>query len=590
MGDFLFPFIRFRKHILEGKREFVLPDGQVALLPEDWFEKYSDLFTFGDDRPEEIRVRKMHLGVVSALEQEDTVSKEYVQKESVVIPPKIKTVLRPYQQDGFSWLVHLAANGFGGCLADDMGLGKTLQTITLLQHIYDPEEPKAVVLSSPAPQNITVDSSGQFSFFGMDMPGEIPYEEVKKEKEETTVPASLVVVPTSLLPNWKREIRKFSTLSVYTYMGDQKRKEPWKSFDRYNIVLVTYGLLRRDIELLEKYRFTYVILDESQNIKNPASMTYHSVVRLQCEHRLVLTGTPIENSLKDLWAQFNFINPGLLGSADGFRKHFIHPITKEGNDNARKRLQQIIRPFFLRRTKQQVAPELPPLTEEVVYCEMTPEQREVYQKEKNALRNTILQERHKNSFVALNGITRLRQLANHPHMVLADYEGGSGKMEQVLDAFETLVSEGHKVLIFSSFVTHLKLLADAFTEREWLYAMLTGSTLDRESEITRFSTRNDVSAFFISLKAGGVGLNLTDADYVFILDPWWNPAAELQAESRAHRIGQEKQVFVYRFITADTIEEKIRNLQESKSELAETFISENDPLKSLTDKEWEDLL
>uniref|UniRef100_UPI002577F22B DEAD/DEAH box helicase n=1 Tax=Parabacteroides goldsteinii TaxID=328812 RepID=UPI002577F22B len=587
MGDFLFPFIRFRKHILEGKREFVLPDGQVALLPEDWFEKYSDLFTFGDDRPEEIRVRKMHLGVVSALEQEDTVSKEYVQKESVVIPPKIKTVLRPYQQDGFSWLVHLAANGFGGCLADDMGLGKTLQTITLLQHIYDPEEPKAVVLSSPAPQNITVDSSGQFSFFGMDMPGEIPYEEVKKEKEETTVPASLVVVPTSLLPNWKREIRK---LSVYTYMGDQKRKEPWKSFDRYNIVLVTYGLLRRDIELLEKYRFTYVILDESQNIKNPASMTYHSVVRLQCEHRLVLTGTPIENSLKDLWAQFNFINPGLLGSADGFRKHFIHPITKEGNDNARKRLQQIIRPFFLRRTKQQVAPELPPLTEEVVYCEMTPEQREVYQKEKNALRNTILQERHKNSFVALNGITRLRQLANHPHMVLADYEGGSGKMEQVLDAFETLVSEGHKVLIFSSFVTHLKLLADAFTEREWLYAMLTGSTLDRESEITRFSTRNDVSAFFISLKAGGVGLNLTDADYVFILDPWWNPAAELQAESRAHRIGQEKQVFVYRFITADTIEEKIRNLQESKSELAETFISENDPLKSLTDKEWEDLL
>lgn len=568
----------------------MLPDGQVALLPEDWFEKYSDLFTFGDDRPEEIRVRKMHLGVVSALEQEDTVSKEYVQKESVVIPPKIKTVLRPYQQDGFSWLVHLAANGFGGCLADDMGLGKTLQTITLLQHIYDPEEPKAVVLSSPAPQNITVDSSGQFSFFGMDMPGEIPYEEVKKEKEETTVPASLVVVPTSLLPNWKREIRKFSTLSVYTYMGDQKRKEPWKSFDRYNIVLVTYGLLRRDIELLEKYRFTYVILDESQNIKNPASMTYHSVVRLQCEHRLVLTGTPIENSLKDLWAQFNFINPGLLGSADGFRKHFIHPITKEGNDNARKRLQQIIRPFFLRRTKQQVAPELPPLTEEVVYCEMTPEQREVYQKEKNALRNTILQERHKNSFVALNGITRLRQLANHPHMVLADYEGGSGKMEQVLDAFETLVSEGHKVLIFSSFVTHLKLLADAFTEREWLYAMLTGSTLDRESEITRFSTRNDVSAFFISLKAGGVGLNLTDADYVFILDPWWNPAAELQAESRAHRIGQEKQVFVYRFITADTIEEKIRNLQESKSELAETFISENDPLKSLTDKEWEDLL
>ena len=184
----------------------------------------------------------------------------------------------------------------------------------------------------------------------------------------------------------------------------------------------------------------------------------------------------------------------------------------------------------------------------------------------------------------------MRQLANHPQMVMPVYTGGSGKMEQILDAFETLVSEGHKVLIFSSFVTHLNLLARDFIERKWKYAMLTGSTVDREKEITRFSTQSDVSAFFISLKAGGVGLNLTDADYVFIIDPWWNPAAELQAEGRAHRIGQEKQVFVYRFITADTIEEKIRNLQESKSELAETFISENDPLKLLTDREWEELL
>ena len=533
----------------------------------------------------------MHLGIVSALEQDESVSKEYVQKESVAIPPKIKTTLRPYQQEGFSWLVHLAANGFGGCLADDMGLGKTLQAITLLQQIYDPEEPKEVTISPSAPENVTVDQSGQLSFFGTDSPDDKLYEEVKDRQEESAaIPASLIVVPTSLLPNWKREIRKFSTLSVYTYTGDQKRKDPCKNFNRYNIVLVTYGLLRRDIELLEKYRYTYVILDESQNIKNPASMTYHSVVRLQCEHRLVLTGTPIENSLKDLWAQFNFINPGLLGSADGFRKHFIHPITREGNENVRKRLQQIIRPFFLRRTKQQVAPELPPLTEEVVYCEMTTEQREVYQKEKNALRNTILQECYKNSFVALNGITRLRQLANHPQMVLPEYTGGSGKMEQVLDAFETLVSEGHKVLIFSSFVTHLKLLADAFTQHGWQYAMLTGSTLDREGEIARFSTRQDVSAFFISLKAGGVGLNLTDADYLFIIDPWWNPAAELQAESLSLRIGQVNQVFAYRFITADTIEEKIRNLQESKSELAETFITENDPFKSLTDKDWEELL
>lgn len=591
MGEFTYPFIRFKKHILEGKREFVLPDGQLALLPEYWFEKYSDLFTFGEDnKKEEIRIRKMHLGIVSALEQDEAIPKGYIQKEAVPLPPKIKAMLRPYQQEGYSWLVHLAANGLGGCLADDMGLGKTLQTITLLQHLYDPEEPKEIVPLSFVQEHVTIDHSGQLSLFGMDMPDEIPLEDVKNKEVKPTLPASLIVVPTSLLPNWKREIRKFSTLSVYAYMGDQKKKEPWKSFERYNIVLVTYGLLRRDIELLENYRFSYVILDESQNIKNPASMTYHSVVRLKSDHRLVLTGTPIENSLKDLWAQFNFINPGLLGSADGFRKHFILPITKEANENARIRLQQIIRPFFLRRTKQQVAPELPPLTEEVVYCEMTPEQREIYLKEKNALRNTILEERHKNTFVALNGITRLRQLANHPKMYFSDYTGGSGKMEQILDAFETLVSEGHKVLIFSSFVTHLQLLAEAFDERGWPYAMLTGSTSDREAEIARFSNCTDVSAFFISLKAGGVGLNLTDADYVFIIDPWWNPAAEMQAESRAHRIGQSKQVFVYRFITADTIEEKIRNLQESKSDLAGTFITENDPLKSLTDKEWEELL
>lgn len=594
IGDYQFPFIRFKKNILEGKREFILPDGQIALLPEDWFEKYSDLFALGDGKQDEIRVRKMHLGLVAALEEgEDSIQKEYVRKESVAVPPKIKATLRPYQQEGFSWLVHLAANGFGGCLADDMGLGKTLQTISLLQHVYDPSEPVSIEYNPVSSGKVTADQDGQFSFFSEGLSDETECDTVNSRVEtQQNLPATLIVVPTSLLPNWKREIRKFSSLSVYSYTAttEQKRKDPCKSFSRYNIVLITYGLLRRDIDLLENYRFTYVILDESQNVKNPASATYHAVVRLKSDHRLVLTGTPIENSLKDLWAQFNFINPGLLGSSDGFRKHFILPITKEGNEKIGKRLQQIICPFFLRRTKLQVAPELPPLTEEVVYCEMTPEQREIYQKEKNILRNTILQERNKNSFVALNGITRLRQLANHPEMVMPMYTGGSGKMEQILDAFETLVSEGHKVLIFSSFVTHLNLLARAFIERQWKYAMLTGSTVDREKEITRFSTQSDVSAFFISLKAGGVGLNLTDADYVFIIDPWWNPAAELQAEGRAHRIGQEKQVFVYRFITADTIEEKIRNLQESKSELAETFISENDPLKLLTDHEWEGLL
>lgn len=591
IGTYTFPFICFRKHIQEGDRCFGLPDGQIALLPEEWFDKYNDLMHYGDEKEGTFRIQKMHMGVIEGImdESKPSATREYVQKEYMPVPPRIRATLRPYQQDGFSWMVHLAANGFGGCLADDMGLGKTLQTITLLQHMYAPSAPKAIDPSEETTpqQAFRADSFGQLSLFGELEDTDIDPIDTMHPKQ---IQASLIVLPTSLLSNWKREIRRFSSLLVCEHTGEKSGKEPWKRFGHYHIVLTTYGLLRRDIDLLEKYTFDYVILDESQNIKNPDSQSYRSAIRLKSNNRLVLTGTPIENSLKDLWAQFNFINPGLLGTLSDFNARFITPVVKEGNERARQRLQQLIRPFILRRTKEQVAPELPPLTEEVIYCEMTDEQKEIYTKEKNTLRNSLLDEWQKNKIVALNGITRLRQLANHPRMVLPEYTGSSGKIEQVTEAYETLMSEGHKVLIFSSFVTHLKLLAEAFDNRSWRYAMLTGSTADRDSEIDRFAHEKDVSAFFISLKAGGVGLNLTEADYVFILDPWWNPAAEMQAESRAHRIGQDKQVFVYRFITSDTIEEKIRILQEQKSELSSRFITENDPLEQLTDQEWKDLL
>ena len=602
IGEYVFPFILFRKHILEGDRLFKLPDGKVALLPEEWFEKYSDLFSFSSELEGKLRVRKMYVGLVDGLKDNNVpaASKEYVEKEEIPVPPRIHATLRPYQQEGFTWMAHLAANGFGGCLADDMGLGKTLQTITLLQYLYDPSAPETVRPQKPVPlSSYTADKFGQFSLFGGEEEGadsdfvvlsSETASPVRATVQQEKVQASLIVVPASLLPNWKREIQRFSTLRVYEYAGDQRSREPWKKFDRYPVVLTTYGLLRRDIELLENYTFKYVILDESQNIKNPDSVSYHAAMRLKSDNRLVLTGTPIENSLKDLWAQFNFINPGLLGSLADFRNRFINPVVKEGNERARQRLQHLIRPFFLRRTKEQVAPELPPLMEEVVYCGMSEDQQDVYTKEKNTLRNSLLEEWHKNKIIALNGITRLRQLANHPGMIFPEYTGSSGKMEQVLEAYETLLSEGHKVLIFSSFVTHLKLLAAEFEARGWEYALLTGSTTDREGEIARFSRNKEVSAFFISLKAGGVGLNLTEADYVFILDPWWNPAAEMQAESRAHRIGQQKQVFVFRFITSSTIEEKIRQLQERKSDLSDRFITENDPLQQLTDEEWRELI
>lgn len=582
IGQYSFPFIAFKKNIMTGDRRFALPDGRIALLPEEWFDKYSNLFAFGEDQNDKIVVRKMHIGVMDELNENSLSLPEmvYSEKEMIPVPPKIKVTLRPYQQTGFSWLVHLAKNRLGGCLADDMGLGKTLQTITLLQHLYDPnpfsqQEEKA---------DLTADQEGQFALFN----------EADAECENTTseesIQASLIVVPTSLVTNWKREIRKFSSLRVYEYSGERRTPNACQAFNRHHIVLTTYGLLRRDIDLLEEYAFKYVILDESQYIKNPESQTYHSVVRLKSEHRIALTGTPIENSLKDLWAQFNFINPGLLGTASFFRNHFVIPIMKAGDTRMQDKLLKLISPFILRRTKQQVAPELPPLTEKVIYCEMTPEQKEIYKKEKNNLRNSLLTEWSKNKIIALNGIMRLRQLANHPGLAYPDYAGTSGKMEQIIEAYETLLSEGHKVLIFSSFVTHLELVAKEFKQRGWKYALLTGATLDREKEIKRFTQTKSVSAFLISLKAGGVGLNLTEADYVFIIDPWWNPAAEMQAESRAHRIGQGKQVFVYRFISDNTIEEKIRSLQERKSTLAETFISENDPLQSLTDHEWKDLI
>lgn len=605
IGGYTFPFVRFRKYIQKGERRFRLPDGKIALLPEEWFEKYSDLFHFGNEQEGTLRIRKIHMGVVDGLTEnaDPLASREYVRKEDVPVPARLRATLRPYQREGFRWMAHLAANGFGGCLADDMGLGKTLQTIALLQHLYDPSVPDAddtggqpVKVSSPPVYE--ADRFGQYSLFGGEddeaasdfrsLPSEPLRERTTTEQKKQ--PASLIVVPASLLPNWRKEIQRFSSLRVYEYAGDQRARRSWRKFGRYPIVLTTYGLLRQDIDLLEQYTFKYVILDESQNIKNPDSVSYRAVVRLKCENRLVLTGTPIENSLKDLWAQFSFINPGLLGSLADFRDRFINPITKEGNERARKRLQQLISLFFLRRTKAQVAPELPPLTEEVVFCDMSHEQEEIYTREKNVLRNTLLDEWHANKIIALNGITRLRQLANHPRMILPAYTGGSGKMEQVLDAYETLLSEGHKVLIFSSFVAHLKLLADEFDARGWKYALLTGSTVDRQNEIDRFSRDGQISAFLISLKAGGVGLNLTEADYVFILDPWWNPAAEMQAEGRAHRIGQQKQVFVYRFIASGTIEEKIRQLQERKSDLSSRLITENDPLSQLTDEEWMELI
>ena len=363
--------------------------------------------------------------------------------------------------------------------------------------------------------------------------------------------------------------------------------------NHFHLIFTTYGMMRNNIDILRSYTFEYIVLDESQNIKNNDSLTFRSVIQLQGKHRIALTGTPIENSLKDLWAQFRFLQPDLLGEENAFHKQFIIPI-RQGNVRMEKRLQQSIAPFILRRSKSEVAPELPPLTEETIYCDMPEEQNTLYEQEKNSLRNILLQHPQNmdklHSFSILNGILRLRQLACHPQLIYPDFNGASGKAIQIIEIFDTLRSEGHKVLIFSSFVKHLEVLAEAFRERGWKYALLTGATNNRPSEIAHFTEQKDVQAFLISLKAGGVGLNLTQADYVFIIDPWWNPAAESQAIARAHRIGQDKQVIAYRFITQNSIEEKILYLQDEKRKLAETFVTDSETLPALSNEQWVDLL
>ncbi|MGQ9621348.1 MAG: DEAD/DEAH box helicase [Bacteroidales bacterium] len=567
IGEFEIPFIRFRNNLLSGIREYELPDGTIAILPEAWFSQYRYIFEFGRVEDEVLKIHKQHFSLIGQIMVED--GKSMSQKleklllpesiPSVAPPENMKTSLRKYQLEGLNWLVWLQSADLGGCLADDMGLGKTIQTLALL--LYNKEN------------KITgrvMQVSTQLTLFD-------------PEPECLT---SLIVVPASLIYNWENEIKKFTpSLKFYTYKGLQRNKNDLY-FSSYDLVLTNYHIVRQDIEVLSGFHFHYIVLDESQTIKNPSSMIFRAVSMLKADHRLVLTGTPVENSLSDLWTQLNFVNPGLLGSLIFFKREFARPIEKLKDEEKGISLKKIIKPFVLRRTKEMVASNLPPLTEQTIFCDMTEEQSEIYEKEKSAIRNSILKTievpgHEQNAIMILQGLMRLRQLANHPVIVMEDYVGGSGKFESVTRDLENVLTENHKILVFSSFVKHLMLYAEYLNEKKIKYSVLTGSSTDRGNIIEGFQKDSENKIFLISLKAGGVGLNLTSADYVFILDPWWNPAAEMQALSRAHRIGQDKNVFVYRYISSSTIEEKINRLQEKKSKLAETFIQSNNPLKDM---------
>jgi SNF2 family DNA or RNA helicase len=579
-GDFEIPFYKLKSHILGKQREFELPNGEKTILPLEWFTRYSSLLAFARNSAKGMQVSKHHFSLL--LEHQQAMEPELREKISSLktasfqlleTPNGVNARLRSYQTTGFSWLHYLGLNLFGGCLADDMGLGKTLQTLALLQknknlHLVAPKNKKGAVV--------------QQSLF---------------PDEHSSLPASLIVLPTSLIHNWHNEIMKFvPSLKTVIYTGTSRKKSDSLLELTHNcdVILTTYGIVRNDIEMFKECSFNYVILDESQNIKNPESKIFQAVCQLEARVRLTLTGTPLENSLSDLWAQFHFINPGLLGTHHFFKNHFLIPIEKEGNDERREELQRLIHPFILRRTKEEVAADLPPLTQQVILCEMTDSQRERYESVKWTIRNNLLnnmegQTRDRWAFIAIQAMTRLRQLANHP-LLVGESDVDSGKFTEVMEHLSNLMAEEHKVLLFSSFVKHLKIFESEFVRLGWGFSMLTGQTRDRKDVIDAFQTNPNKRIFLISLKAGGVGLNLTAADYIFILDPWWNPAAEAQAVSRAHRIGQDKKVFVYKFITEASIEEKMMKLKERKLALADQFVNSNNPMKSISEGELMELL
>lgn len=578
-GEYRIPFVKLRKYILNGIREFELPNGEIAILPDEWFARFKGLLPFAKFHGDNIQFGKYHFHLLKnrlkGFDKDLIRQLQDLEKagESVTLPANLNAHLRSYQEEGFRWMFHLYKNGFGGCLADDMGLGKTLQTLALLLKLK--RKKTEIVIPKE------FDNGGQLSLFG------------ENQVEEEIQPASLIVVPTSLVHNWENEIRKFTpSLKTYKHTGLQRKNgiQIEKLSKYYDIILTTYGTVRNDIDFLKTTRFFYLILDESQQIKNPGSKAYKAIMELKSVHRLVLTGTPIENSLSDLWSQMNFLNPGILGNLAFFKREFITPVEKHANQEKQEKLQLIIRPFILRRKKSEVARDLPPYMEQVIYCEMTPEQGRIYEYEKSVIRNAILEVlekdgMEKSSFLVLQGLTKLRQLANHPRLLDETPKEDSGKFREIFSMLENLVAENHKVLVFSSFVKHLELIEEQIKKENWKYAKLTGQTVKREQVIKEFQTDPENRIFLISLKAGGVGLNLTAADYVFIIDPWWNPAAENQAINRAHRIGQDKHVFVYRFITENSIEEKIQQLKERKSSLADKFINSNNPFRDITREE-----
>jgi SNF2 family DNA or RNA helicase len=597
--EFEIPFIKLRKHILDKKREYVLPNGKVVILPAEWFTQFAQIVNLADVHDEAYRVRNIHVSLLADLDEylnEAPPTPDWTEAlhrgtiPPVDLPTGFNGELRNYQMEGYSWIRFMQQNRFGALLADDMGLGKTIQTLAQLQVLA--MEYRAERASG---KPMVANSAGE----AKQGPDSILATDGKPLPPEAMHHGPIVIIaPKSLLYNWMSESAKFCPeLKTLLYSG-LSRQKLITNFDKIDLVVMSYGTMRNDVEILRNYRFNCIVLDESQAIKNPSSQTSRALLKLQSKSRIALTGTPIENTLLDIWSQMNFLNPGLLGSYTYFEKQFIRPIEKGANPQKTEELRKLIDPFVLRRTKKQVMKELPPKIEKVHFCEMSAEQSELYETVKNQYRNEILNHVtelgiSKSRLKIFNGLMHLRQIALNPSLKDVNYDGGSGKDDEIMRMLLRAVANGHKVLFFSQFVGYLKVFEEMFEQQGVEYCYLDGSMdeKERQVQIDLFQNDDKKRVFLLSLRAGNSGLNLTAADYVFLADPWWNPFTMKQAEDRAHRIGQDKPVFSYKFITKDTIEEKILALQAKKAALAESVIPDEDSiLSSLNLEELEDLL
>ncbi|WP_129717636.1 DEAD/DEAH box helicase [Pedobacter sp. SYP-B3415] len=532
--------VRNRNHYVQ------LDDGTRGILPEHWINRFGHFFTLGEiGEDNEVHIPKVNFAALEQAAQAEELDTQ-LQTEIMLMKDKLKPEistgptavpagltgkLRDYQYTGLNWLSRLDELSFGGCLADDMGLGKSIQIL-------------AFILSQRA-----------------------------KVQQNT----NLLVVPATLIFNWQQEITRFApSLRVLVLHGANRRRTT-KDFDQYEIIISTYGSLLSDVGFLKTYSFNYIFLDESQNIKNPQSQRYKAARLLQARNRIAITGTPIENNTYDLYSQLSFACPGLLGSKQYFKDIYATPIDTFKVSRRALELQQRIAPFVLRRSKQEVAAELPEKTEMILYCSMGEEQRRIYDAYEREFREYIDavtgEELKASPMNVLKGLTKLRQICNSPKLLGTEALTGtrSAKIELLMEQIASKAAS-HKILVFSQFVGMLNLIATELDHSQLPYCMLTGNTRNREEVVRKFQEDTETRVFLISLKAGGTGLNLTEADYVYLVDPWWNPAVENQAIDRAHRIGQNKRVVAVRLVCSDSVEEKILDLQHSKRDIAARLV------------------